>query len=421
MILSPLRDDKKIGSFFVNEDTGKWYDFSNTDGGDALSLYAKIKGIKNGEAYAEIMGVEYDPADDFYIEPDKRAAIAATLSNDELKEEYLKITEPTKNAFRLSRYGDMSLEPPKWLIKGILEDNALGVVFGAAGHGKSYFVLDIAACIASGRDFHGRKTKARGAVVYIAGEGHAGLTKRLRAWELCHEADLKKAPLYISHRPAALCDDEIMAHVKAAVTSVGLRERVALIIVDTWARNMAGDENSTVDTTQAIRAVDNLRAIYGCTGLIVHHSGQAESERGRGSSALRAALDVEYKVEIQNETMLVKNTKMKDGEPPEPMTFAFESIDLGFDDEDGDPVFSSALKEIDLSGIVGKPKKKGKIQGMILDIVKNNSGNIDRRDLRAAMKDTRDSSFFSALSSLLDSGELTQSENVVYIKVDEKS
>lgn len=418
-ILSPLRDDKTIGSFSINEDTGEWHDFATGEGGDALTLYARIKGIRNGEARAEIMGEEYDPADDFYIEPGVRAANVASLINDELKQEYMKITESTPTAFKLSRYGDMAMEPPKWLIKGILEDNSLGVIFGASGHGKSYLVLDMAACIASGRDFHGRKTKQTGAVIYIAGEGHAGLTKRLKAWELYNEVSLKTAPLYISHRPAALCDDELMAHVKAAVESVGKRQRVALIIVDTWARNMAGDENSTVDTTKAIRAVDDLRATHHCTGLIVHHSGQAESERGRGSSALRAALDVEYRVEISNEIMSVKNTKMKDGDPPELMTFSFEPIDIDMIDDDGEAIISAALEEIVLDGIVKKPKKKGKIQSLIVETVKKNGGAMDRRELRTAMKDTRDSSFFAALSSLFDSGDVTGTENTVYTKVDE--
>lgn len=417
-IRSPLRDDKTIGSFSINEDTGEWYDFATAEGGDALTLYARIKGIKNGEAYAEIMGEEYDPADDFYIEPGVRAAAVAMLANEELKAEYMKITEAAPTAFKLSRYGDMTMEPPKWLIKGILEDNSLGVIFGASGHGKSYLVLDMAACIASGRDFHGRKTKQTGAVVYIAGEGHAGLTKRLKAWELYNETSLKTAPLYISHRPAALCDDELMAHVKAAVEAVGKRQRVALIIVDTWARNMAGDENSTVDTTKAIRAVDDLREMHHCTGLIVHHSGQAESERGRGSSALRAALDVEYRVEIQNEIMSVKNTKMKDGEPPELMTFSFESIDIDTLDDDGDPVFSAALEEIDVSGIVGKKKRHGAVQIKMLEIIKENGGSMVKEKLRESMPEIKKSSFYSALKLLEKNKDIVLDESNVWLEIE---
>ncbi|HQO65734.1 MAG TPA: AAA family ATPase, partial [Spirochaetales bacterium] len=253
---------------------------------------------------------------------------------------------------------------------------------------------------------HKRIVKMRGAVVYIAGEGRAGISKRLKAWEIHNKADLSKAPLYISHKAAALCDDGFMEHVRKSVQAVGARERVALIVVDTWARNMAGDENSTVDTTAAIRAVDDLRALYQCTAIIVHHSGQAESERGRGSSALRAALDVEYKVEIQNDIMLVKNTKMKDGEPPEPMTFAFETVDLGIIDDDGDPVESSVLEEVELEGIVPRKKKRGKVQSAILEALKEAGNPIEKQALKACFPDTRDNSFYSALSSLAESGDI---------------
>ncbi len=416
-IRSPLRNDKRPGSFFINEDTGEWFDHATQEGGDALTLYARIKGIKNGEARAEIMGEAYDPADDFYIEPGVMAANIAILANDELaQKEYIKLTEATPTAFKLSRYGDMTMEPPKWLIKGILEDNSLGVIFGASGHGKSYLVLDMAACIASGADFHGRKTKTQGAVVYIAGEGHAGLTKRLKAWELYNKTDISKAPLYISHRPAALCDEAFMQHVKTSVAAVGSTQRVALVIIDTWARNMAGDENSTVDTTTAIRAVDDLRALYQCSALIVHHSGQAESERGRGSSALRAALDIEYKVEIQNGIMVVKNTKMKDGEPPAPMTFAFEHVDIGIDDEDGDPIISAALEEIVLDGIVkSKPKKPGKVQVAILSTLESMGGKAPKSELKKALPGIKEGSFYAALSALSDSNSIVFSGDIVFL------
>ena len=96
-LLSPLRSDKHVGSFSVNEDTGLWFDHATQEGGDALTLYARIKGLRNGEAYSEIMGREYDPDDDFYIDPKKRAANVASLVNDELKAEYLKTTENKKS------------------------------------------------------------------------------------------------------------------------------------------------------------------------------------------------------------------------------------------------------------------------------------------------------------------------------------
>jgi len=223
------------------------------------------------------------------------------------------------------------------------------------------------------------------AVVYIAGEGFAGISRRLTAWQIKKGVSLADAPIYVSHKAAAFGDPELMAHVDRAVAKVAEKEPVRLIIIDTWARNMVGDENSTMDTSTAIRAVDELRAAYGCTALIVHHSGQAESERARGSSALKAALDVEYKVSLQDDIMVITTTKMKDGEPPAPMTFGFDYVELGFDDEDGDPVISSALTPVKIDLCIGA-KPLGKYQTAAVEILKDSPEGITEAALKERLE-----------------------------------
>jgi hypothetical protein len=48
---NPTRADRRAGSFKVNTQTGRWADFATGDaGGDPVSLYAYLKGIKQGEA-----------------------------------------------------------------------------------------------------------------------------------------------------------------------------------------------------------------------------------------------------------------------------------------------------------------------------------------------------------------------------------
>src|SRR5439155_17182506 len=80
--------------------------------------------------------------------------------------------------------------------------------------------------------------------------------------------------------------DDFLAAVAA------LPERPVLIIIDTLARCLVGgDENSAKDMGIAIAALDRLRAELGCSVLVVHHTGHANEERERGSSALRAAVD----------------------------------------------------------------------------------------------------------------------------------
>ena len=53
--LNPTRDDRRPGSFSVNLCTGKWSDFASGDrGGDPVSLFAYIFGMRQGEAAREL-------------------------------------------------------------------------------------------------------------------------------------------------------------------------------------------------------------------------------------------------------------------------------------------------------------------------------------------------------------------------------
>ena len=58
---NPRRPDKRLGSFRVNVDSGKWADFAiGTGGGDIVSLAAYLADVGQGEAareLAEMLGV----------------------------------------------------------------------------------------------------------------------------------------------------------------------------------------------------------------------------------------------------------------------------------------------------------------------------------------------------------------------------
>ncbi|MGB7568364.1 MAG: hypothetical protein WBM07_10910 [Chitinivibrionales bacterium] len=54
-VKNPTRADGSAGSFKINLSTGYWADFATADrGGDLISLYAYINGIKNGEAALQL-------------------------------------------------------------------------------------------------------------------------------------------------------------------------------------------------------------------------------------------------------------------------------------------------------------------------------------------------------------------------------
>lgn len=76
--------------------------------------------------------------------------------------------------------------PVAYLIDGLIEAESFCLLFGQPSAGKSFVSISMAAAIATGRDWLGRGTQ-QGAVFYLAGEGHAGLARRLKAWEVNNE------------------------------------------------------------------------------------------------------------------------------------------------------------------------------------------------------------------------------------------
>lgn len=65
-------------------------------------------------------------------------------------------------------------DPPKWLIKGVLEADSLGCVFGAPESYKSFLALKLAYSVVTAQPFFDHETKTPGPVLYFAGEGARG-------------------------------------------------------------------------------------------------------------------------------------------------------------------------------------------------------------------------------------------------------
>lgn len=217
-----------------------------------------------------------------------------------------------------------------WTIDRYVEDDAISMIYGPPGIGKSFVVLSMACSIATGTPWFGMTVK-KGPVFYIAGEGHNGLMRRFKAWESGEGVSLRDAPLYKSRKAVGLLNAEEALRVRDEIQRMADDfGRPSLIAIDTLARNFGdGDENSTEDMSKFIKVLDDLRAEIKCHIMIVHHSGH-EGTRARGSSTLRAAMDQEYQVSGTGPgVVLLKNTKMKDAEPPGERHFKLKKIDIG--------------------------------------------------------------------------------------------
>ena len=249
------------------------------------------------------------------------------------------------------------------------------MVFGDPGAAKSFYAIDLAACIATGKDFHGMEVKP-GPVVYIAGEGQNGIKRRFMAWGIRHNYNTDEAPIFISLMPAGLCDPDQAQWVINAIKQVSEDcGKPVLIVFDTVARNFGpGDENSTQDMSGFISGADLIREQSRACLLLVHHTGHGDKSRGRGAMALKGALDAEFRLEKDDlGTVRVTNTKMKDFKPPAPMAFKIRTVELGIIDEDGEEVTSAILDDTEYQPLPTTQGKngRGKWQNIAIEVLQN--------------------------------------------------
>ena len=231
----------------------------------------------------------------------------------------------------------LTLQPPHWLIKRFVSADSLTTLFGSPGCGKSFVAIDMACCIASGQEWNGNRT-ATGQVLYIAGEGHVGFARRLTAWQGVHGI-IPPNRLFVSTRSIAFDPAGLQAVLDAIEE---LSDVPALIVIDTLATVIDGNENDAADMARFIRALKAMQVRTQAAVLVVHHTGHGDKSRARGHSSLNGAIDTELKLERTDGNGTLTCTKQKDGEEPQPVGYALTQAVIGIA-EDGDAITSCTV------------------------------------------------------------------------------
>lgn len=234
-----------------------------------------------------------------------------------------------------------------YLVKGLLPTNSACSIYGPSGSYKSFVAVSIGCHVATGKPWDGRKIE-KGAVLYIVGEGGVGVPRRMRAWTDEYNGGLDVPNFYRIDMPVFMANPLQVAELELAARQVkeetGLPVR--LIVVDTVARCFgAGDENRAADMGAFIAGCDQIKVKTGAAVLMVHHTGKNEENGARGSSALKAALDVELLVKREGgdcQAVTVTCKKMKDAEAPAMRAYDLKTRVITYDD-DGDEVTSLVL------------------------------------------------------------------------------
>lgn len=181
--------------------------------------------------------------------------------------------------------------PPPWLIQNVLPQSGIGMLYGAAGTGKSFFGLDMAFAVARGVTWREHKV-AQGAVAWIAAEAPGSMRNRVRAYANAININLEEVPLWI-------IGDTPMLNEKRHLTAL-LRSAVdvqaKMIIIDTLAAASGGVNENSPDMNVIISACSKLYRATNASLLIIHHSGKDAARGARGWSGIEYAMDTTIEI-----------------------------------------------------------------------------------------------------------------------------
>lgn len=220
------------------------------------------------------------------------------------------------------------------IVEGILSGNSLAVMYGAPGCGKSFIAMEISLHVATGdvwrQEIDPRRT-VKGPVLYIALEGKDGATKRVAA--------LRSRYNVPAGTPWFLCTSRMnLQSETCAKETIKLAEEVkarcgefpVLIVIDTLARAIGGNEN---DFECMGTALDHLGQVQDRTAACVwavHHSGKDAARGARGHSSLIGAADTMIEVAKGDQGVITAElVKQKDDGPCQPLVFRLQQVEVG--------------------------------------------------------------------------------------------
>jgi len=239
------------------------------------------------------------------------------------------------------------------IIAGLLGIGGITVLYGESGSGKTFFTIDLAANVAAHLPWFDRET-VPGPVMYVGAEAPKTVAKRLKAWMIRHE--VQHLDVAVVQSSVDLLNGDAEAVIELGRQLEAERGRLAMVVVDTLARAMTGNENAPDDMGPFVAACGKIREQLGAHVLIVHHSGKDQARGARGHSSLRATTDVEIEVTAGEGTHSAKVTKHRDEAGGQVFGFGLEQVELGMDSK-GRTLTTCVAAESEVARLSSKSKR----------------------------------------------------------------
>jgi len=305
-------------------------------------------------------------------------------------------------------------DPPDELVEGVLTSGDGSVLYGESNSGKTFVVIDMAAAVARGLPWQGKRVEA-GMVVYLAAESPASVRGRLQAYQKHHGC---KVPNFaIVQSPIDLFDGD--ADTNRVITLIHQLERqrgqkVRLIVGDTLARLSAGaNENAGQDMGLVVRRFDRIRTECKAHFCLIHHSGKNAAAGSRGWSGIRAAVDTELEVTDSPTGRCLEITKQRDlPSKGERIGFRLDVVTLGHT-KWGEPATSCVVTTAD-APVKQQSKRMSECDGAVLEYLVDHKVGIKKRDVVTHFEGRYEKGpIYRAMKALVTAGAMHEAAGMV--------
>ncbi len=222
----------------------------------------------------------------------------------------------------------LAFPDPEWLIPGLIPKAAIVGLVGPPGVGKSMLALDWALCVATGTPWLGHPVD-RQFVLYVAAEGHSGLKIRADAWLRHHDIAPYDASFGLTKGRIIMSPGDETHEALFERVEDELRVRPGLVVIDTLARVIGGDENGNMAMDAFLAEAERWVSIYGATVLIVHHK-NATGIRERGHTSFRGTVGALYfldPVPRHKGLLRLDCVKQRDAKAADPIGLRHEDVE----------------------------------------------------------------------------------------------
>ena len=229
----------------------------------------------------------------------------------------------------------MEIPPIDYLVEGMIARKTLSLWTGSDGTAKTFLLQKMMIAVATGSPFLGRHCQVA-PVFYLDYENPSfSVRDRLDLMAGGPIPNLKIWGTWLEQQPPQIGNELLLAIAK---------ETKPLIIIDPFRYAHGAEEN---DSTEMMGVMQMLRyyAAAGGAVIILHHPAKTEGSTGRGSTAIRGAVDVAFLQEMSDESGLITLRCVKNRFGEKPIVTIRPDYDAGTFEVTDSPQFSKRTAE----------------------------------------------------------------------------